>query len=143
MAKTSYTSASLDASEASWTNGMSYYGLTIKATGLADYCSQERLDNILDTIIKQNKRYQFKEHIVTYELDSKHRLHMHAYIEGKPRAWIKPIKGFHVHVVALANQFDCIRWQSYIKKEAHNQFIQEEILLRNEAMNKNMFEFMN
>lgn len=121
------------------TNGYIYYGITIKKTGMDNFTEPDEIVKCLRSIIQKSARYKLNVHKYSLELDSKFRLHLHALIDGKPRAWIKPMPGWHIHLCPIASQEDKIAWESYITKCYRNGTTMEHIIQENYYRNCYMF----
>jgi len=115
-----------------------YYAITVKKTGMDNYCSETELQSRLDKL--SNKRYPIETHQQVMELDSQNRLHAHLLVSSVDKLWIKPVKGWHIFQSEIPSMNDKHNWERYMHKVVKDRYSQEEILTLNESRNICLFE---
>lgn len=103
------------------------YAFTLKHTVSNNYITSHELNEVMNKIIEDNKRYDIKVSRQVFELDSKNRLHIHALLIGKSKMFIKQIKGFHIHLELLNSDQDVKNWNKYMDKQNQDNVLQDNI----------------
>lgn len=121
------TQTAPQARERSEPHNHSLYALTLKHTNGNNHITSNELNEVMNKIIESNKRYDISVCRQVFELDSRNRLHIHALLGAKPHAFIKQMKGFHIHLESLDSKEDIIKWNNYMNKQNQDEVLQDNI----------------
>lgn len=106
------------------------YAVTIKKTGCSNYVDNDYYRPYLSFLSQEYGLVTY-----SYELDSKHRLHVHAMCEKNP--YLK-LKEYKKNIMTFCRKiYDDDGWLSYINKVVNAN--DEDTLLMNQIYHKNCF----
>lgn len=122
------------------TSGMHKYMLTVAKHQVKDYVTKSELDNVIHCL-KLKLPFLVTSTIKCYELSPKyHQLHMHIYVASPRPIFYKnnnSVNGFRLQWSKCTNYSGMIE---YIRKDAINKYVQDQILIQNYFYNNYGFQ---